>query len=174
MVDLIAFLAAAIENPAVYFLLVFVYAILIAIILPIPIETALLLPLSQGNLTLFTVALFAVALGKAVGAWLVFLLGVKVEGAITKWSQRWTWFATFVEYLERFVRWSGTLGLYVLLSIPLMSDTVPIYFYALFNKEGKALDQRQFILSNFLAGFNRVALLFILALTLFPGLLRIP
>ena len=174
MVDLIALLSDAIRNPVVYFLLVFVYAILIAIILPIPIETALLLPLEQGSLTLFTVALFAVALGKAVGAWIVFLLGLKVEGAITKWSTRFKTVARIVTLMERFVRWSGTIGLYTLLSIPLMSDTLPIYFYALFNKEGKALDQRQFILSNFLAGFNRVALLFLLALTLWPGLIRIP
>jgi len=174
VVDLLLLLAEAVENPFIYFLLVFVYAILIAIILPIPIETALLLPIQRGSLVLFTVALFAVALGKAVGAWLVFLLGVKVEGSITKWSNRWKWFAKFVEYLERFVRWSGTLGLYTLLSIPLMSDTLPIYFYALFNKEGKALDRRQFILSNFLAWFNRVALLFILAVTLIPGLIQIP
>src|SRR2546426_2538078 len=174
MVDLIGLLAEAIKNPFVYFGLVFVYAILIAIILPIPIETALILPLQQGSITLFTVALFAVALGKAVGAWLVFLLGVKIEGSITKWSARFKIVERIVKGLEKFVRWSGTLGLYTLLSIPLMSDTLPIYFYALFNKEGKVLDQRQFILSNFLAGFNRVALLFLLAVTLWPGLIQLP
>ena len=174
MVDLLQILLDSYNTPWIYMLLAFGYAILVAIILPIPIETALLLPIQKGSLVLFTVALFAVALGKAVGAWLVFLLGVKVEGSITKWSNRWHWFAKFVGYLERFVRWSGTLGLYTLLSIPLMSDTLPIYFYALFNKEGKALDRRQFILSNFLAGFNRVALLFILAVTLIPGLIQIP
>ena len=42
-----------------------------------------------------------------------------------------------------------------------MSDTAVLYFYALFNEEGKALDQRLFILSNFLAGINRVAILYI-------------
>lgn len=231
MVDLLALLESAIANPFVYFGLVFVYSILIAIVLPIPIETALLLPLQQGSLSLFTAALFAVAFGKAVGAWLVFLLGVKVGGVIDRWTsgpswtarltvalerpfrdsgsldrfrwwttgtpwvivaarkalretgmenrlRRWEssppWVARVVAAFEKFVRWSGTIGLYTLLSVPLMSDTLPIYFYAVFNEEGRALDRRQFILSNFLAGFNRVAILFILALTLWPGLLRIP
>lgn len=169
MVDLLQILQDAIGNPVVYFLLVFVYAILVAIILPIPIEFALVFAL--GNLGLFTAALLAVGLGKAVGAWLIFLLGVKVEGAMTKWAQRARWIEKTLNALERFVRWTGELGLYILLSIPFMSDTVPIYFYALFNEEGKAIDQRGFIVSNFLAGINRVAIFFILALTILPGLI---
>src|SRR2546422_5069819 len=101
MFDFVALLSEAIKNPFVYFGLVFVYAILIAIILPIPIETALLLPLSLHDLGLFTVALFAVAFGKAVGAWLVFLLGVKIEGSITKWSARSKIIARIVAGLEK-------------------------------------------------------------------------
>ena len=162
MVDLLQILAAAIGNPIVYFLLVFVYAILVAIILPIPIEVALILPIAQRDLGLFTAALFAIALGKAAGAWLVFLLGVKVEGMIHRWSARSALIAKILNALERFVRWTGAFGLYILLSIPFMSDTAVLYFYALFNEEGKAIDQRHFILSNFLAGFNRVAVFFLL------------
>ncbi len=84
MVDFVAILVAALENPIVYFLLVFVYAILVAIVLPIPIETALILPIAARNLGLFTAALFAVAFGKAVGAWLVFLLGVSTRSSTRK------------------------------------------------------------------------------------------
>ena len=171
MVDLIQILADAVGNPFIYFALVFVYSILVAIILPIPIEIALVFPLAANDLGLFTAALLAVALGKAVGAWLVFLLGVKVEGAMTKWAERAKWIAKLLEWMERFVRLTGAIGLYILLSIPFMSDTVPIYFYALFNEDGKAIDQRAFILSNFLAGINRAALFFILALTIMPGLI---
>lgn len=162
MVDLLQFLASTVANPLVYFLLVFVYAILVAIILPIPIEVALILPIAMRDLGLFTAALFAIALGKAVGAWLVFLLGVKVEGIIHRWSKRAEIFAKILAALEKFVRWTGSFGLYVLLSIPFMSDTAVLYFYALFNEEGKAIDQRLFIVSNFLAGFNRVAVFFFL------------
>ncbi len=159
-------------NPVVFFLFTFVMSILIAIVLPIPIEIFLLIPFAEGSTTLLTIALAAVALGKAVGAWLVFLLGVRVEPAITRWSARAKWIAKTVAALEKFVRKTGALGLYILLSIPLMSDTLVLYFYALFNEEGKAIDQRQFILSNFLAGVNRVAVVFILGLTFFPGLLN--
>jgi len=171
-------IASFLGNPVVFFLFVFGFSVLIAIILPIPIELFLIVPfvdplLTPGErLNLMTLALVGVALGKAVGAWLVFLLGVKVEGAMHRWAERAQLFAKVLAALERFVRWSGSIGLYVLLSIPLMSDTAVLYFYALFNEEGKAIDQRLFIGSNFLAGINRVALVFILGLTIVPGLLN--
>lgn len=171
-------IASFFGNPVVFFLFTFGFSVLIAIILPIPIEIFLIVPFLDpvltpgGKVALMTIALFAVALGKAVGAWLVFLLGVKVEEAMHRWAERARLFARILDALERFVRWSGTIGLYILLSIPLMSDTAVLYFYALFNEEGKAIDQRLFIASNFLAGINRVALVFILGLTLVPGFLN--
>lgn len=161
-------------NPVVFFLLTFGFAILIAIILPIPVELFLIIPFQQGSVTLMTIAMFAVALGKAVGAWLVFLLGVRVEKAMHRWAERSKLIAKLLAALEKFVRKTGVIGLYVLLSIPLMSDTAVLYFYALFNEEGRSIDQRLFILSNFLAGIARVSLVFILGLTLFPGLITNP
>ena len=158
-------------NPLIYFLIVFGFSIAVAIILPIPIEVALVFALTAGSLALFTAALVAVALGKAVGAWLVFLLGLKVEGAMHRWAQRSKVFERILKALERFVRVTGVLGLFVLLSVPFMSDTAVLYLYALFNEEGKALDRRQFIASNFLAGISRVALFFLLALTIAPWLM---
>jgi len=168
VVDLLQILQDLVSNPIVFFLLVFLFSIAVAIILPIPIEVALVFALAGGT-ALFTAALLAVASGKAVGAWLVFLLGVKVEGAIHRWSTRSKVFAKILVALEKFVRWTGAFGLYVLLSIPFMSDTAVLYFYALFNKNGKAIDQRNFILTNFLAGISRVAAFFILAIV-FLGL----
>lgn len=216
MVDLIELLGGFIGNPLVYFALVFVYAVLVAIILPIPIEIVLLPFIGGGNVGLFTAALLAIATGKAVGAWLVFLLGVRVEGIISSWTEGQEFLPMYYRELEKrgllhgvpfarfrdrivaefrrkglprgppikaflrsvflalqkFVRVTGALGLYVLLSIPLMSDTVPIYFYAIFNEEGKAISKRNFILSNFLAGVNRVAVVLILFLTVWPDILR--
>jgi len=165
-------------NPVVFFLLAFGLSVLIAIILPIPVELFLVIPFLEPGLdpgqrlTLMTLALFAVALGKAVGAWLVFLLGVRVEKAMHRWAERSKLIARIMAGLEKFVRKTGAIGLYILLSIPLMSDTLVLYFYALFNEEGKAIDERLFIGGNFLAGINRVALVFILGLTLFPFLLN--
>ena len=40
-----------------------------------------------------------------------------------------------------------------------MSDTIPIYVYSLFNAEGKALERNMFLIANFLAALNRVAIL---------------
>src|SRR5216110_445464 len=54
---------------------------------------------------------------------------------------------------------TGYAGLYLLLSIPLMSDTIPIYVYSHFNQEGKALERNMFLIANFLATLNRVAIL---------------
>lgn len=165
-------------NPVVFFLLAFGLSVLIAIVLPVPVEVFLIIPFTAPGLdagariNLMTIALIAVALGKAVGAWLVFLLGVKVEHAMNRWAARSKLIARILGGLEKFVGKTGAIGLYILLSVPLMSDTAVLYFYALFNKEGKAIDQRLFIGSNFLAGVNRVALVFILGLTLFPGLLN--
>jgi len=158
-------------NPVVFFLLVFGFSIAVALVLPVPIEVALVFALGSGNLALFTAALFAVALGKAAGAALVFVLGLRVDKAMHKWSQRSKIFARILSTLERFVRYTGTFGLFVLLSIPFMSDTAVLYLYALFNEEGKALERSRFVLSNFLAGVSRTALFFVLARTVFPWLI---
>ena len=64
-----------------------------------------------------------------------------------------------MSWAERFVRRTNYLGLYVLLSIPLMSDTIPLYLYSLFNREGKTLGRRAFLVSNFLAAWTRAGFL---------------
>lgn len=157
--DFIEFLLAAYANPYVFLPLVFLYAIAIAVILPIPIELALVAPIvGQQWGYLLSIAL-ALAAGKTAGAWLIFYLGVRVESPIRWWSERWRFAKWFVEKAELFVQKTGYPGLYVLLSIPLMSDTIPIYIYSLFNKEGKTLARNMFLVVNFLAALNRVAIL---------------
>ena len=147
------------NNPLAYMVVVFLYAVAVAIILPIPIEAVLILPLIEQRWGYITGITIALATGKTVGAWLIFALGLKVEGSIRSWSDRWRFAAWFVGKAERFVAKTGVTGLYVLLSIPLMSDTVPIYVYSLFNPEGKALERNMFLIANFLAALNRVAIL---------------
>ena len=170
--DLLGFLQSAYDAPAVYLGLVLVYAIAVAIVLPIPIELALLKPLLDGRWGYIAGITLALAAGKTIGAWLVFLLGINVEGPIRAWSARFRLAKWFVEKAEAFVRRTGYAGLYILLSIPLMSDTIPLYVYSLFNEEGKALDQNMFLIANFLAALNRVAilvLLFVVGLNLLGG-----
>lgn len=164
MADFVSFLAEAFGNPVVYLLATFGYSVLVAIVLPTPVELAILLPLLNRNYTLFAEAALAVAAGKTLGGWLIFRLGLQIEDNIRFWSGRYAWARRVVEFLTRFVRKTGYVGLYVLLSIPLMSDTVPLYLYSLFNEQGKALAERTFLLSNFLAALNRSAILVLLYL----------
>lgn len=159
MVDLLAILGEAYNTPWLYMLIAFGYAVLVAIVLPIPIEIALLPPLLDGRWGYLTGLAFAIAAGKTVGAFLVFVLGLNVEKPVKKWSDRWRVAAWVVVKAQKFVAKTGYAGLYLLLSIPLMSDTIPIYVYSIFNAEGKALERNMFLLSNFLAALNRVAIL---------------
>jgi len=164
LTPLVDFLTTLYNNPLAYMVVVFFYAVAVAIILPIPIEVALLLPLAFNQWDYITGITLALATGKTVGAWLIFVLGLRVEGPIRAWSTRWRFAAWFVQKAEKFVAKTGMAGLYVLLSIPLMSDTIPIYLYSFFNPEGQAFERNMFLISNFLAALNRVAILVVLFL----------
>lgn len=159
MVDLLQILIDSYNTPWIYILLSFGYAILVALVLPIPIEIAFLKPLAEGDWGLLIGTSLAIAFGKTVGALLIFVLGLNVEGSVRKWSQRWRVAAWVVAKAEKFVGRTGYTGLYLLLSVPLMSDTIPIYVYSVFNAEGKALERNMFLIANFLAALNRVAIL---------------
>jgi hypothetical protein len=63
------------------------------------------------------------------------------------------------EKAEIFAQKTGHLGIYVLLSIPLMSDTLPIALYFQFDKERKAHARNLFLGANFFAAISRVAIL---------------
>jgi len=162
LTELLQFLQNAYNTPSIFLPLVVLYAIAIAVVLPIPIELTLLLPIINQQWAYLGGIALALAVGKMVGAWLVFLLGVNVEKYIRRWSARWRVADWFVKKADLFVQRTGYLGLYVLLSIPLMSDTIPIYLYSLFNVEGKALQRNMFLVANFLAALNRVAILVVL------------
>ncbi len=164
LTPLVDFLTTLYNNPIAYMVVVFFYAVAVAIILPIPIEVALLLPLAFHQWDYITGITLALAAGKTVGAWLIFVLGLRVEGPIRAWSTRWRFAAWFVQKAEKFVAKTGMAGLYILLSIPLMSDTIPIYLYSFFNPEGQAFERNMFLIANFLAALNRVAILVVLFL----------
>ncbi|HKW43116.1 MAG TPA: hypothetical protein VJP06_02915 [Thermoplasmata archaeon] len=158
MVDLLQLLNDSYNNVWIYMLLAFGYAILVALILPVPIEIAFLKPLIEGNWGLLVGTSIAIAAGKTIGAYLIFIFGLNVEGSVRKWSDRWRVAAWVVKKAELFVEKTGVTGLYILLSIPAMSDTIPIYVYSIFNEAGKALERNMFLIANFLAALNRVAI----------------
>ena len=158
-VDLLGVLTEAYNTPWLYMLIAFAYAILVAVILPIPIEIALLPPLLEDRWGYLAGTALAIAAGKTIGAWLIFWFGLNLEGSVNKWSDRWRVARWFVSKAHTFVGKTGYTGIYLLLSVPLMSDTIPIYIYSLFNADGKALERNMFLIANFLAALNRVAIL---------------
>ena len=89
-VDLLGVLTEAYNTPWLYMLIAFVYAILVAVILPIPIEIALLPPLLEDRWGYLAGTAIAIAAGKTIGAWLIFWFGLNLEGSVRKWSDRAT------------------------------------------------------------------------------------
>ena len=154
--DLLNFLTQVSTNPIEYSIVFFVYCIAAAVILPIPVEFGLFL---NDNVSIVIKALILGA-GKAVGSILIFYLVIKVEGPIRRW-RRFRWFHWLVCKIEWFVSKTRYVGLYLILSIPLMVDTVPVYVFSIFNAEGKAMRLRWFALANLLAGFTRAIVVFL-------------
>lgn len=142
-------------DAGTYLLVFFLLAVAAAIILPIPIEIGLV-----WNPTLFfPVKALVMALGKATGAVAVFVIGEKVEETVMRFT-KWGWFKWLLAKSEAFVRRFGILALFVLMSIPYMLDTIPLYIFSILNKEGKLISMRNFALVNFLAGINRAFIVF--------------
>ena len=153
------------SNPGTYLLLFFVFCVLAAVILPIPVELGLagFIPFIQeggeflGFSTIFP-AFFIVSLvmgfGKAVGSWMVFKIGEKVEDSIRVWF-KWKWFVSFTEFLTRFCERFGYVAIYLILSVPIVPDTIPLYIFSLLNKDGEVFEMKWFVQANFWAGLSR-------------------
>jgi hypothetical protein len=156
---LIGFLNSLSSDPVAYSIVFFLYAVAATVFLPIPVEAGLFFSPE----TSFIVKALVLGAGKAVGSVLVFKLGGKVSGPFDRFLNRYRWTTKFMDLMHRFVARTRYVGLYLILSIPLMVDTVPIYLFALFNEEG-VLKLRYFALTNFLAGITRAAIVFIIFL----------
>ncbi len=162
-------LAGFVANPLLYLLIVFVYGVLTAIILPIPVEFALFI--RPETLSIFLIA-GVIGLAKMVGASLIFILGLRVEGPIRYYSARYRILGQGVGIVTRFVRVTSWIGLFVLLAIPFLPDTLPIYLYSLFNKQGQLIPAWIFLIVNLVAGIVRALLFFVLVEFLgFPPLI---
>ncbi len=148
------------HNPWVFLPLLFAYSIAVALILPVPIEIALLPFITDPPM--YGMAVLVIGSGKATGSWLVFLLGLHIEDNIRRMTSRFRFIAVFVNLCTRLVAKTSYLGLFTLLSTPFMSDTIPIYAYSLLNQQGSLLNMRYFIFTNFLAGIDRGIILFLI------------
>ena len=143
-------------DPLVYLLIFFAFCIVAAIALPIPIEIMLVV-----NPTVsFPLKALVMGLGKGVGALAVFHIGAKVEEVLR--FSHWGWFRWVLAKSEAFVRRFGTIALYLIMSIPFMLDSVPLYLFSILNKEGHFMTLRDFVFANFLAGINRAIMVYML------------
>ena len=110
-------------------LLIFLYEVGAAVILPTPSEIPML---GYNYIPLVWIFVFAV-LGKMVGAYIVFLAGDRAKGTarFQRFLDRHYWAKRFFDLSERFVRRYGVLAVFVLLSIPGFPDTVSLYLFAI-------------------------------------------
>jgi len=159
------------NNPTAYLLFFYIFCILAAIILPIPVELGLLGIIAQGFM-LYGLPVFpsyvllgvVMGLGKATGGWLVFLFGLKIEKVIHTY-ERWRWFKWLVKKSTWLASKATYIGLYLILIIPGMADTIPLYIFSMLNKDGKVFEMRWFVLTNFFAGLSRALLVGIIVST---------
>ncbi|MGD0817775.1 MAG: hypothetical protein ABR986_05175 [Methanomassiliicoccales archaeon] len=70
-----------------------------------------------------------------------------------------------MKWFERLIKKLGYLGLYIIMSIPFMLDSLPLYAFSI-SDEDMGFQIRWFALTNFLAGFTH-AILFSVLLDLF-------
>ena len=156
-------------DPMIFLPLLFIYSVLVAVVLPTPVEVALVPLLTQPGF--WAIAALTIGGGKAAGSFLVYQMGKRADKIIDKVSSRASWGKRFRDLCVRFVAKTRYVGLFLLLSIPLMTDTVPLYVYSFFNDQGELLSASYFVLTNFLAGVSRALILLIILVALGINLL---
>lgn len=154
--DLMQFLGSSANDPLSFSLIFLIYTVLATVFLPIPVEVGLFF----SPLTPIAIKILIMGLGKMLGSILVFSIGLRAGDRVRDWSSEWRWFRELVNGCEWMVSRFHYIGLYVILSIPLMTDTVPLYLFSLFNDEG-VLELRWFAMTSLLAGISRGLAVFI-------------
>lgn len=160
--DIISFLFDLTQDPISYSIIFFIYVVLAAVILPIPVEIGLFNP------NINPVLLISIlALGKGFGAFIVFEIGLKIRKGIKKRFHSGALTKKFIDYCEIFVKKYGYVGLFIIMSIPLMIDSASLYFFSLLNSEGennkRSLAKSRFIIINIAAGALRGSIILFIA-----------
>jgi len=110
-------------------LLIFLYEVGAAVILPTPSEIPVF---GYTWIPIGWIFAFAVA-GKTVGSYLIFFLGARAKDTqrFQRLVDRYRWIQVVMDWSERFVRRYGVFAVFVLLSIPGFPDTLSLYLFAL-------------------------------------------
>jgi len=161
--DFIEILTQTFQNPLLYSLIFFIYSVLAAVILPIPVEIGLFNPYIHPALLIGILAI-----GKGVGAGIVFIIGTNLRSFLKKYNSSTPFLKKILIYCEEFVKKYGHIGLFIIMSIPLMIDSVSLYLFSLLNPKGqsgkRALAKRRFILINIGAGIVRGSIIILIAM----------
>ncbi|MFQ5908081.1 MAG: hypothetical protein ACE5JE_04530 [Thermoplasmata archaeon] len=157
------------SDPMIFLPLLFVYSLLVAVVLPTPVEIALVPLLTQP--AFWAIAAVTIGGGKAAGSFLVYQIGKRADRVIEMASSRASLGKRFRDLCVRFVAKTRYVGLFLLLSLPLMTDTVPLYVYSFFNDQGELLHASYFVFTNFLAGVTRAIILLLILVALRVNLL---
>ena len=85
---------------------------------------------------------------------MVFWIGIKIEDDLRRWF-KWGWFRKLVDLMTRFCVRFSYMAVFIILAIPMMTDTVPLYIFSLLNKDGEVFEMKWFVMTNFWAGVSR-------------------
>lgn len=144
-----------------YSIIFFIYVVLTVLFLPIPVEIGLLNPYINPALLIFILAL-----GKGVGSAIAFEIGTKARGILKKRSIGILLIKKIVVWCEHFVKKYGYYGLFIIMSIPLMLDSVTVYLFSLLNPKDDdkiAMTRKWFVLINIAAGAVRGIIILLVA-----------
>ena len=113
-------------------LLIFLYEVGTAVVLPTPSEVPVL---GYTRIPIGWIFVFAIS-GKIVGSYLVFFFGDRLKGTarFQRLALRNRWVRAIMTWSERFVHRYGVFAVFVLLSVPGFPDTVSLYLFALVSK----------------------------------------
>jgi membrane protein DedA with SNARE-associated domain len=152
--DLTDILLNALGDPLTYSIIFFTYVILAAIILPIPVEIGLFNPYINP-----TILIIILAIGKGIGAFIVFYISKTIRKKIKEITIGKNWEITkkIISKSENFVKKYGHYGLFIIMSIPLMVDSITLYLFSLLNptEEKTTLTSTKFVIINIAAGATR-------------------
>jgi membrane protein YqaA with SNARE-associated domain len=156
--QLMDYLTANQADPVTYLLIFYLFCVAASIILPIPVEVALVV--NPG--IHIAVKAAVMGLGKGTGALAVYFIGRKIDETVGQYARKWRWYSWLLVKSEKLVRRYGYVAMYAIMSLPGMVDTIPLYIFSILNKEGELMTLRGFVLVNVLAGVTRAFLIYAL------------
>lgn len=149
------------SDPLLFGVFFFLYVLLNTLALPLPVEAGLFNPAFH---PLFLIGILA--LGRGVGAFFIFEIGGFIRNKTSSWAVEALHIRKLITFLEGFIQRYGYYALFVLMSIPLMLDSVVLYLFSLLNKRKDskvALSRRWFIIITLAASILRGTIILLIA-----------